>query len=457
MIATNKHTATAWPDFLAAPDASLQDVMQGLEQSQWWTPAALQQGQQIQLSLLLRWAATQVPWYHYLQEPVEKLKHLESEPGLFWELWQTLPILTKEDLRNSAPELHARNLPESHQPVTVVKTSGSTGIPVEVLTTPHTRSLWQALTLREQLWHERDFSKRLGVIRNRPRSNRDPAGHSFSSWGAPVSRLYNTGPASAIHIGYPVDVLARWLTRFNPHYLLAYPSIVGPLMDELSAGDGRPAALEEIRFISEPLDTSLVQRLADEWQVACADIYTCNETGNIAFQCRENGSLHSQSEALLVEILDEQGRPCETGETGRVVVTPLHNLAMPLLRYELGDYATVGAPCPCGRGLPVIQQVLGRVRNLVRTPEGKRYWPTALGKIRSVTPIRQAQYVQTALNTIELRVKLERPLTAEEQQEAIKCVQYSLKYPFHVRIVGVDEIERGPTGKYEEFLSRLTS
>jgi phenylacetate-CoA ligase len=136
-------------------------------------------------------------------------------------------------------------------------------------------------------------------------------------------------------------------------------------------------------------------------------------------------------------------------------VTTLHNFAMPLLRYELGDYATVGAPCPCGRGLPVIKQVLGRVRNLVQTPQGKRYWPTALGKIRAITPIQQAQYVQTGLDTIELRVRLERTLSEAERQAAIKCVQDALQYRFHVKITAVENIERGPTGKYEEFLSML--
>lgn len=454
---TGKHKAKAWPDFLTASEASLQDVMKGLEQSQWWSSDALQQGHQIQLSLMLRWAAKQVPYYRGLKKLVNKLKRLESRPELFWDMWHALPILTKEDLRTSANGLHARNLPETHQPVNVIRTSGSTGIPVEVLTTSRVQAIWEALTLREHLWHARNFSRRFGIIRYRARKDRDPVGHLLTSWGPPVSRLYDTGPASVIHIGYPVDVLAKWFTSFDPHYLMTYPSIVGSLMDELSAGDGKPATLEEIRFMSEPLNKSLVQCLADDWQVVCSDMYSSNEVGHIAFQCREYGSMHVQSEAVLMEILDERGKPCETGETGKVVVTPLHNLSMPLLRYELGDYVTMGEPCPCGRGLPVIQQVQGRVRNLVRTPDGKHYWPTALGKIRSVTPIQQAQYVQTDLDTIELKVKLDRPLTEEEQQEVINRVQDALKYPFNVEIIGVEEIERSPTGKYEEFLSKLTN
>jgi phenylacetate-CoA ligase len=73
---------------------------------------------------------------------------------------------------------------------------------------------------------------------------------------------------------------------------------------------------------------------------------------------------------VLVEILDAQGRPCRPGEIGRVVATPLHNVAMPLLRYELDDYAEVGQACACGRGLPVIRRILGRRQNMLRLPDG---------------------------------------------------------------------------------------
>ncbi len=213
-------------------------------------------------------------------------------------------------------------------------------------------------------------------------------------------------------------------------------------------------ALEEIRFISEPLDPELERRLADRWGLRATDIYSANEVGYIAFRC-ERGSLHVQGETLLVEILDEHGRPCATGEIGRVVVTALHNLATPLIRYDLGDYATLGEPCSCGRGLPVIRQVLGRVRNLVSTPDGRRSWPVDLAKLRSVRAIRQAQFVQTAIDTIQLKFVSDRPLTTDEEGQATEAIRAALGYPFSVSFARVESIPRGPTGKFEEFMSLL--
>ena len=95
------------------------------------------------------------------------------------------------------------------------------------------------------------------------------------------------------------------------------------------------------------------------------------------------------AESVLVEILNDDGTPCAPGEIGRVVVTALQNFATPLIRYEVGDYAEASAPCPCGRGLPVIRRIMGRVRNLLVLPDGKKIWP-AFGSrgLTEIAPIR---------------------------------------------------------------------
>ena len=101
-------------------------------------------------------------------------------------------------------------------------------------------------------------------------------------------------------------------------------------------------------------------------------MYSAAEAGYLALQCPQQEHYHIQSESALVEVLDEAGNPCRPGETGTMVVTPLHNFAMPLIRYAIGDIAEVGAPCACGRGLPVLARLLGRVRQMLVLPSGAR-------------------------------------------------------------------------------------
>lgn len=445
---------STWPPYLVAGRSTLREVVDGLVASQGWSADELRSGQARQLAWLLDRAVRTVPWYGRASWARDVLAAAGQGEEAFWSAWARIPLLGKAELRAHPAELKARSVAAVQKPVATISTSGSTGIPVEIQSTSASRLVWDALTVREHLWRERDPSRRLGVIRYLDKSDRSPAGSRQARWGSPVAQLGPTGPSAAIHIGLPIADLAEWLHRFDPHYLLTHPSVAAGLLDALPGRSGRPPSLEEVRCISEPMDPTLEQRLREEWGVEVSDIYSANEVGYMAFRCRQGG-LHVQSESVLVEILDEAGRPCAPGETGRVVVTGLHNVASPLFRYEIGDLATVGTPCGCGRALPVIDRVMGRVRNLVRTPDGRSFWPAGLPAIRSITPIRQFQFVQTALDALELRLVLDRPLTAEESGRAVQKVRDLLGHPFHVAIVPMDSIPRGPTGKYEEFQSQL--
>jgi phenylacetate-CoA ligase len=429
-------------------------MIHGLEASQWDSPETLARGQRSQLALLLEWAVNNSSHYSKAPGYADVLAAVRRRPEALDALWSTLPMLTRADLRSGERSLRANGLPAGHGPLEEIGSSGSTGMPVRIATTALTRTIWRALTIREHLWRRRNFARRLGVVNSREAKDRVPGGQDFPNWGVPVAELYVTGPGSVIDAGFAVGELAAWLRRFDPHYLQVFPSIAASLLDAL--GEERPASLEEVRLFNEPVDPGLERRIASQWQVRCAELYSASEVGYIAFRCAEAGSLHVQAESVLVEILDDHGRACGVGETGRVVVTPLHNLATPLIRYDVGDYATVGARCACGRPTPVIARVRGRVRNMARTPDGRRFWPTYLvDNLGAVPAIRQAQFIQPALDRIELRVVLDRPLNGDEQRETIAIVRRTLGYPFTVDIVPVARIERGPTLKYEEFICRV--
>jgi phenylacetate-CoA ligase len=155
------------------------------------------------------------------------------------------------------------------------------------------------------------------------------------------------------------------------------------------------------------------------------------------------------------EVLDGE-RPCQPGEIGRVVVTPLHNFAMPLIREEIGDFAEVGEPCPCGRGLPVLKRVMGRVRNLVTLPSGAQHWPLIGGRgLTEAAPIRQFQLVQTSLEHVEVRLVVHREITSQEEASVKDVIRDRLRYPFELTVTYHDEIPRGPGGKFEDFRSEI--
>jgi phenylacetate-CoA ligase len=185
-------------------------------------------------------------------------------------------------------------------------------------------------------------------------------------------------------------------------------------------------------------------------------MYTTREAGYVALQCPDYQHYHIQSENVLVEILDDNGLPCPPGEVGRVVITSLHNFAYPLIRYEIGDYAEVGETCPCGRGLPVIQQVMGRVRNMMQLPDGEQRWPLLNYRAyREIVPLRQLQLIQRSTNNIEVHLVTERSVTTAEESSLAEAIRASLGYHFALRFNYCKEIPRSKSGKFEDFMCEI--
>jgi len=162
--------------------------------------------------------------------------------------------------------------------------------------------------------------------------------------------------------------------------------------------------------------------------------------------------MHIQSENVLVEILDARDQPCAPGQTGRLVITCLHNFATPLIRYEIGDHATVGPPCPCGRGLPVLAEILGRTRNMLVFESGEQRWPNVgLLRFRDIAPVQQCQTIQKSHTQLHVRLVVESPLTHKQEEKLIALIQSSLGFPFEIELEYLPEIPRSKSGKYEVF------
>ena len=432
-----------WPAIGADAAAHLQALLFQMERSQWLPEESLRERQFGQLKLLLRHACSTVPHY------AEMLRGIDTD-GFDRDSFSALPLLTRKTLQSGFESLQSTAVPSGHGAVVQSQSSGSTGMPVRFLQTAVTQFFWNALTVREHLWQQRDFSGKLAAIRIKMKEG------SWPDWGLPVAALFRTGPGATLNVRTDVERQLAWLVREDPDYLITHASNLHALA-ELSLKQGvRLPRLRQARTYSEALRPDLRETVRAAWGVQIADGYSCEEAGNIALQCPRHEHYHIQSENLLVEILDEAGRPCAPGETGRVVITTLHNFAMPLIRYELGDYAEVGEPCECGRGLPVLTRILGRRRNMVVLPDGRRHWPSMPSTMwHAVAPIEQFQVTQTGIGSLEVKYVMGRPLSQEEIAGLEQALAERFSHAFDIVWQRVDAIERGQGGKYEDFISLL--
>ena len=446
-IPTSVVTGQVWP---ALPHSAAQTMLAAqfqLERSQWWPAELLAQRQLEQLRSLVAFALQQVP--HYRKLIAALLPEVTRDPrALTWESFARWPILKKSDLRDHAAALVAPALPPDHGGMSWNFTSGSTGTPARCAVTMVAHFFRSALALRHQFWHDLDFSLKYAEIRPGVPAGRSPG------WGAVPNVAYETGPGVTLPISTALEAQLDWLLAEAPGYLLSTASNLRALVLHSRETGRIPQGLDAVLSYAENLPADLRALVQEVWHTRLIDAYSCTETGIVALQCPRHAHYHAQAETVIVEVLHDDGRPCAAGEVGRLVLTDLTNFGMPLIRYEIGDYAEAGAPCDCGRGLPVLTRILGRRRNMATDPTGRVFWPVFPSReLHDLAPLGQLQLVQHAPAAIELRYVMARELSAQESTRISAAFAETLRYHFEFSFSRVATIERQPGQKYEEFIS----
>ena len=143
----------------------------------------------------------------------------------------------------------------------------------------------------------------------------------FDNWGRATHGVAVTGPLAVLGVQHDLATQFAWLERQQAAYLMTYPSLLAELLNFTLATGRRLAGLREVRAFGETVTPELRAACREVWGVRLVDVYSSTETGYMALQCPDHDHYHVQSEDVLVEVLDDQGKPCAPGEVGRVVVT----------------------------------------------------------------------------------------------------------------------------------------
>lgn len=440
-----------WPAFPDRPGAQILAALFQLEKSQYLPSAILREKQFQQLNEVFRHCIGTVPYYMR----TFKVVGLGKNTPITLEQWFKVPVLTRSMVQEHQQDLVSRDVPKSHGTLNEIQSSGSTGRPVKVVGTEVTQFYYRVFALRDHFWHQRDFSVKMGIIRFAGKGKAEYPGIASPDWGVTTGDTISSGPAVMLNSSTDLSLQVKFLLREQPDYLVSYPSNLEALARYFIREGLQLTNLRSVRSLGETVGSEVRPICRKAWNVHLVDMYTAQETGYIALQCPDNENIyHVQSENLYVEVVDDDGRPCRPGETGRVLLTTLHNFAMPLIRYEIGDYAEVGELCSCGRTLPVLKRILGRRRNMLVLPSGQRSWPaTGFGKWRKDFPIKQFQFIQKDIDRIEAKLVTDRQFSPEEEKRFIDIMQESLRYPFIIEITYLENIPRSKGGKFEDFIS----
>ncbi len=415
-----------------------------LRRSEWLTRDELIGLQLQRLRRLLGHASTTCPYY----AATWKERGLSAADVASLKDFERWPLLTREvvhahreTLRTTAPGLGL--IPKT--------TGGSSGTPLKFYLDAG------SYDRRNAAWH-RGYSW----------AGAGPGTRQLYLWGAAsethrqrrkmdlYQRLYRRTVVNTFEFGPDrCDEFVATLGRVRPDAIVAYTNPIYSVARAILERGVRPYSPRSVVVGAERLHA--FQRAAIERAFGCPvfETYGCREFMLIGAECERHEGLHLTVDHLIVEILDDQGRPTPDGEEGNVVITDLFNYGMPFVRYVNGDRAVAGwTACSCGRGLPLLRKVAGRQLDVVTAHDGRQIpGEYFVHLLKDFLSIRQFQVYQPRPGAIELRLVTRDEFDAQAARTIRTHVEQIFGQQTALTISLVDAIPLTASGKLRVVVS----
>jgi phenylacetate-CoA ligase len=357
-----------------------------------------------------------------------------------------LPVLTKQDIQDFRDQMVAEGWPEAD--LIANKTGGSTGTPLSFFLNNDRRRARAAATVRHNRWAGWDVGDRAVYLWGAPRDQ------GVGGWRSRTRRalldphlFLDATHLSESKLAQCDDILRN----YRPRILLAYAKsavLLARYLKNTGRRPHHPHAIVTSAEVLEPEERGLIEEVFGS---RVFNRYGCREVSVIASECEEHRGLHTMAEGLYLEIVRGE-RPVPAGEPGSILVTDLFNYAMPLIRYQIGDMAAwEEGRCPCGRGLPRLGSISGRVTDFLVGSDGRLVAGASLTIfiVAERPSLGQVQIRQNEAGKVLYRIKPGRGFRGAEDLDYL--AQISQRYLGEGTSVTweiVDELSSEPSGKF---------
>jgi phenylacetate-CoA ligase len=411
-----------------------------LETSQWLPLPELERRQLESLRRLLNHAYQHSPYYRREWDQLG-LKASQIQSLADFSAW---PLLTKDLIRANRNEMR---IVVPGQKMLAKATGGSSGVPLQFNMNMESHERRVAATYRGYSW-----------------AGAGPGTKQFFLWGVALGnrtwrqrmkdRMYDWLNRRITINSFEfslarVPEFARRLNRYRPDVIVAYTNPLYAFakgLEELKLVPYSPRSIVVGAEKIYPFQRELIERV---FRAPVFETYGAREFMIIGGECDRHAGLHLTTENLVVEIVDDAGRPTPPGEEGNVVITDLTNYGMPFVRYLNGDRAVAGfTECTCGRGLPLLRKVVGRQLDMIDTPDGRsvpgEFFPHLL---KDFPAIERFQVVQDSIKRVEIRLVL-RPGWDETSRTRLDTELRNVLGPeIEIIVTAVDDIPLTAAGK----------
>jgi phenylacetate-CoA ligase len=401
--------------------------------------------QSAQISRFLNHAAQTVPYYRelFLYHKIDVNKISVPKDLHF------IPLLEKEVVRSSPEKLKSEAF--SSRNIHTIFTTGTTGSPLRIFCNADVRqrnygffNRWlKSVGIKFNAWRA-TFGGRIIV----PTNQTNPP-----FWRTSYSQrniLFSSYHLTDINIPHYI----KKLTLVKPNYIDSYPSSLFTLTKYAKQGGIKLTNITDGLITSaETLYSEMRETIEDAFKLPVYDQYGAAEMCVFIAQCH-HGQYHIHSDYALIEFLREDGSAAYPGEEAEIVCTGFINPVMPLIRYRIGDRGILGGcRCPCGLPFPTVKKILGRMDDVISTPDGRK-----IGRLSPVLkgfPVKEAQFLQTELSSLTILIVKDKGFSEDTEKmiknEMRKRLGHSMNFIFKY----VDKIYRSPGGKLKAVISTI--
>ncbi|WP_287829118.1 phenylacetate--CoA ligase family protein [Bacteroides sp.] len=421
-------------------------IFESLLESDFWTKDKIKLFKEERIYNILNYA------YHNCKYYTNRFQEYGLTPSSFTclEDLNKFPILTKEDVRNHWKEMISKEF--KLKDLISYHTSGSTG---------------KALAF---YWHQSNLKYYWATVwRGRQRFDINKGDKHINFTGKLVVPLEQQKPPYWRHNKFINQYMlntqhmtaakSRDIIDFINHtkwdFFVGYPSIINSLAVLVEEQNLEIKASPKYIFTSaEKLYDYQRDMIEKIFNADVIEHYGFSENAGCASKC-ENKVYHEDFELGHFEL--NNSVTVNDGEIGSLLATGFHNLAMPFIRYEVGDTAKfTDVKCTCGRHSQVIANIDGRNEDYILTPEGVKIMRVS-AIFKNTKTIKECQVIQETIDSLHIRIVKREGYSFTIEKEIIKAVKELVSTNMTVHFSYLDQIPRTKAGKFKFVISKLSN
>ena len=420
-----------------------------LEKTQWWSPTKLKEFQQKKLNELLKHAYENVPYYHRMFNQLGlKPQDIKNVDKL-----RLLPILTKEIVRNNFDNLTSKNY--SKDKLISSATGGSTGEPMRFFVDRRCDASNRGAAHRDWSWAGYELGDKIAYLW--------AATHDLSAQANLKNKIINLMERRIFLDAFSMtektlDTYIIVLRKFKPKFINSYASsiyLLARYMEKEGIEDINPTA---ILTTADMLFDHQRDTIENAFGCKVFDYYSGRDTSLHAAECSEHSGYHLTIENAIAEFV-KNDENVVAGESGKIIITDLSNYAMPFIRYEIGD---LGEPsdeiCPCGRGLPLMKSIKGRILDTILTLDGRyltgEFFPAIFADY-DIKGINEFQVIQKRKDKLLIKLVKGNSYSEDDLNLYIRIIRKHVGTEMNIDVKFVKAIEPTGSGKHRPIISEV--